>query len=142
MSVTKPQKLKTQNDMKIPLFEESVPAGFPSPAEDFIEKKMSLDEHLISHPAATYFVRVVGDSMIGAGIFPDDILIVDKSLEPQNNNIVIAALEGEFTVKRIVFRGEEIVLLPENKNYKEIKITKESDFEVWGVVTFVIHGVR
>lgn len=141
MSNSKPQKIVFSRKDKFPLFVESVKAGFPSPADDFIDKKMSLDEFLIKHPAATYFVRVEGDSMIGAGIFPGDILIIDKSLQPKNKSIVIASLNGEFTVKRFEKRNEQIYLVPANSNYKEIKITAEMDLEIWGVVSFVIHKV-
>jgi DNA polymerase V len=116
-----------------------VTAGFPSPAEDYIEGKLDLNEHLVKHPAATFFVRVTGDSMIDAGIHPGDILIVDRSLEAADKKVVIAVVEGELTVKRIRLINEKIVLMPENENYKPLQINKETDFEIWGVVTNVIH---
>lgn len=126
--------------MKLPLFAVSVKAGFPSPAEDYLEQNLDLNEHLIKHPAATFFVRVEGDSMKGAGIHEGDILIVDRALEPNNGKIVIAVMNGEFTVKRIRIERDQILLEPENPQYLPIPIPPESDFEVWGVVTFAIHS--
>lgn len=125
--------------MKLPLFEVPVKAGFPSPADDYLEQNLDLNEHLISHPAATFFVRVDGDSMTGAGIHKEDILIVDRSLEPTNGKIVIAVINGEFTVKRIRITPGKVFLDPENPNYKTMEINPNSDFRVWGVVTFCIH---
>jgi DNA polymerase V len=125
--------------MKIPFFAVPVQAGFPSPAEDYLEQNLDLNEHLIQHPAATFFVRVDGDSMKGAGIHRGDILIVDRALEPVNGRIVIAVVQGEFTVKRIRICAEKISLEPENPHYKSIEIDPNSDFRVWGVVTYVIH---
>ena len=122
-----------------PLFMVPVTAGFPSPADDYIEGKLDLNRHLIKHPAATFFVRVAGDSMIDAGIHPGDILIVDRSLEPADKKVVIAVIEGELTVKRISRLKGKILLMPENENYKPQQVSKNSDFEVWGVVTNVIH---
>ena len=121
------------------LYSSSVSAGFPSPADDFIDTKLDLNEHLIRHPSATFFVRASGDSMIGAGIHSGDILIVDRSLEAANNAIVIAALEGELTVKRFKKKNGRVFLLPENKEYKIIDITHNETFSIWGVVTYVIH---
>ncbi|RPJ13176.1 MAG: translesion error-prone DNA polymerase V autoproteolytic subunit [Desulfobacteraceae bacterium] len=122
-----------------PLFMVPVMAGFPSPAEDYIEGKLDLNRHLIKHPAATFFVKVAGDSMIDAGIHPGDILIVDRSLEPADKKVVIAVINGELTVKRIRMKNGRIYLMPENKNYKPVEIEKEMKFDVWGVVTNVIH---
>ena len=119
----------------------AVEAGFPSPAEDYIEGSLDLNKHLIKHPAATFFVRVSGDSMINAGIYPGDILIVDRSLEAIDKKIVIAVIDGELTVKRLKHRDNLLFLEPENEAYLPIKITKEMSFEVWGVVTNVIHKV-
>jgi DNA polymerase V len=116
-----------------------VAAGFPSPAEDYLEGKLDLNKHLIKHPAATFFVRVTGDSMIAAGIHPGDILIVDRSIEPADKKVVIAVIEGEMTVKRIRMTDGKIVLVPENENYKPLQIEAEMNFKIWGVVTNVIH---
>ncbi|MBA3036641.1 MAG: translesion error-prone DNA polymerase V autoproteolytic subunit [Desulfobacterium sp.] len=122
-----------------PLFMVPVTAGFPSPAEDYIEGKLDLNKYLIKHPAATFFVKVAGDSMIDAGIHPGDILIVDRAIEPADRKVVIAVIEGELTVKRIRMIKGKIYLMPENENYKPIEIEKEMKFDVWGVVTNVIH---
>ncbi len=124
----------------LPLFTSTIKAGFPSPADDFVENKLDLNTYLIDHPTATFFVKVSGDSMINAGIFSGDILIVDKSLEAKDKNIIIAIINGEFTVKRFRKKGNDIYLVPENPNYKAMKIKETSNFEVWGVVTYVIHS--
>lgn len=122
----------------IPLFFSPVPAGFPGVAEERIESTLDLNEYCIKHPAATFYVKSSGLSMIGVGIGDDDILVVDRSLEPRNNSIVIAVVNGEFTVKRILKRKGQVSLMPENPLYSPIVITEEIDFEVWGVVTHVI----
>ncbi|HJR06217.1 MAG TPA: translesion error-prone DNA polymerase V autoproteolytic subunit [Pyrinomonadaceae bacterium] len=124
-----------------PLFLASVSAGFPSPAEDYIEGRLDLNRHLIKHPAATFFVRVAGDSMIGSGIHPGDILVVDRALEPQDSNVVIAVVDGELTVKRISQRHGKLFLVPDNQAYQPLEILEEMEFEVWGVVTSVIHNL-
>jgi DNA polymerase V len=124
-----------------PLFLASVSAGFPSPAEDYIEGRLDLNRHLIKHPAATFFVRVAGDSMINAGIHPGDILVVDRALEPQDSNVVIAVIDGELTVKRISQSQGKLFLVPDNQAYEPLEILEEMEFEVWGVVTSVIHSL-
>ena len=123
----------------LPLAGSKIPAGFPSPADDFVEGTLDIATHLIKHPAATFFVRATGDSMEQAGIYTNDILVVDRSLEAQNNDIVIAALDGELTVKRIRFSQKKVTLLPENDSYAPVTISKDHDFHIWGVVTYVIH---
>ncbi len=123
--------------ISLPLYVSTIKAGFPSPADDFLDKSIDLNEHLISHPAATFLVRVSGDSMINAGIFNGDILIVDKSIEPKNRDIVIAVIDGEFTVKRLIKSKNGNFLYPENPNYKAIKLNEES--QIWGIVTYVLH---
>jgi DNA polymerase V len=125
----------------LPLFLSQVPAGFPSPADDYIDKTLDLNECLIKHPAATFFVRVAGDSMIEAGIRSKDILVVDRSLEATDQKIVIAVLDGELTVKRIRKKNGRLFLVPENGDFKPLEVTPERRFEVWGVVTYVIHAV-
>jgi DNA polymerase V len=122
-----------------PLFEAGVSAGFPSPAADYEEGRLDLNSHLIRNPAATFFVKAVGDSMVGAGIHSGDLLVVDRSLEPRDKNIVIAVINGELTVKRIRIRKRRITLEPENEDYPSQEISEETEFEVWGVVTSVIH---
>lgn len=126
--------------MKLQLFLNPVPAGFPSPAADYIDKSIDLNEVLIKNKPATFLVKALGDSMIGAGIFSGDILIVDKSITPANKNIVVAILNGEFTVKRFIKEKNKILLRPENSKYKDFEINLEDDFKIWGVVTFVIHN--
>jgi DNA polymerase V len=125
----------------LPLYLSPVAAGFPSPASDYIETKLDLNDYLVKHPAATFFVRVSGNSMKKAGIFNEDILIVDKSLTPQQNSIIVAQINGEFTVKRYRKEKGKIILYPENEQYSPMPITEGMEFEVWGVVTNVIHRV-
>ena len=124
---------------KRPLFMVPVSAGFPSPAEDYIEGNLDLNKHLIKHPAATFFVKVSGSSMIDAGIHAGDILIVDRSLKPVNKKVVIAVVNGELTVRRIRVTKDKVFLISENRDYKPLQVEEEMDFEVWGVVTNVIH---
>ena len=124
-----------------PVFVARVPAGFPSPADDYIEGKLDLNQYLIKHPAATFPVRVTGDSMEGAGIRSGDLLIVDRSLEPKDGNVVIASVDGELTVKRLSLRQGKLVLLPDNDKYPPMEISGDAAFEVWGVVTHVIHSL-
>jgi len=137
--ITKICNFEKRKDGKLPLFIEPVFAGFPSPADDFIDKKLDLNEHLIKHPTATFFVRVAGDSMQKAGIHNGDILIVDRSLEPRDNSIVIALLDNEFTVKRIKKQKGNLYLVPENSRFKPTRVNEDMDFEIWGVVTHAIH---
>ena len=129
----------TSTTLSMPYFENGVSAGFPSPAEDHMHSKIDLNNLLIENPSATYYVRVNGDSMLGAGILSGDLLIVDRSIEVTNNCIVVAHLDGEFTVKRIKKIKNKIFLQAENNNYKPIEITKEMDFELFGVVAHAIH---
>ncbi|XBS22536.1 translesion error-prone DNA polymerase V autoproteolytic subunit [Methylomarinum sp. Ch1-1] len=123
----------------MPLFTGKVAAGFPSPADDYVEKTLDLNELLIQKPAATFFVRAEGESMLGAGIHPNDILVVDRSIEPAVGKIVICALNGELTVKRLKSLGRNMVLAAENPDYADIVVDEEVDLVVWGVVTNVIH---
>ncbi len=124
-----------------PVVGQRVPAGFPSPATDYIEGTLDLNEHLIKHPASTFFFRVDGLSMVEAGIFPEDILIVDRSLEPAHNKIIVAVYDGELTVKRLRIEGGNYYLCSENKDYPDICVDQELEFFVWGVVSYVIHQV-
>ena len=144
MKITKVESIyKPDQSSKCPrpLFTTHVSAGFPSPADDYIEGQLDLNKHLIKHPAATYFVRVTGDSMIDAGIHNGDILIVDRSLEPKDKNVVIANVDGELTVKRIRIQGDNLLLVAENQNYPTRQIKQNMEFEVWGIVTNVIHSL-
>ncbi|HEA26200.1 MAG TPA: translesion error-prone DNA polymerase V autoproteolytic subunit [Ectothiorhodospiraceae bacterium] len=123
----------------IPIYGHKVAAGFPSPADDYIEGQLDLNEHLIPHKEATFFLRVSGDSMINSGIHSGDLLVVDRSIEPKNNKIVIAALDGELTVKRLAIKRGKTWLMPENDDFSPIEVKDEQDMVIWGVVTSVIH---
>jgi DNA polymerase V len=125
----------------LPVFLGRLAAGFPSPADDYIEGRLDLNRHLIKHPAATFFVRVSGDSMIDAGIHHGDLLVVDRSLDAVDGNVIVAALDGELTVKRLSTRGESLRLLPANADYQPIEILTQQSFEIFGVVTNVIHAL-
>jgi DNA polymerase V len=125
--------------LSLPLVQSRVSAGFPSPADDYLEIKLDLNKYLIQHPTATFYVRVKGDSMENAGIFDDDLLIVDRAKDSKDLDIIVGVLDGEFTVKRLVKKAGRVFLHPENDNYKPIRIEEENDFRVWGVVTYVIH---
>jgi len=132
---------ETRTRLEVPLFTAGISAGFPSPADDFIDRKLDLNEFLVAHPAATFFVRVEGTSMIDAGIHPGDILIVDKAVEAKPGSIVIAVIDGEFTVKRYHCAGGRRLLLAENPSFRPIEVTEGMAAEVWGVVNYVIHKV-
>ena len=123
----------------IPIFTSRVQAGFPSPADDHLEDTLDLNTHLIHHKEATFFVKAQGESMIGAGIHQGDILIVDKSLSPKSGKIVIAVVDGEFTVKRLHKYKGNITLKAENSEFEDIKIKGTDELIIWGVVTSVIH---
>lgn len=122
-----------------PLFMTSVSAGFPSPAESYIEGHLDLNRHLIKHPVATFYVRVAGDSMMGAGIHPGSILVVDRAVEADDGDIVIARIGDELCVKRLRVRRGRIWLMPENDSYQPIEVIESMDFEVWGRV---MHSIR
>ncbi len=126
---------------KFPLYSCKISAGFPSPADDHLEKNLDLNNHLVKHPAATFFVRVSGDSMINAGINDNDILIVDRSLKPSHGKIVIAVVDGQMTVKRLYKQSGKLILMPENTTYKPIQVTEDMTIEIWGVVVTAIHSV-
>ena len=125
----------------LPLFMGKVSAGFPSPADDYIEKTLDLNELLVQKPAATFFARAQGNSMTGAGIFPNDILVVDRSIEPVSGKVVICAIDGELTVKRLIMDNGQWKLQSENTDYPDIMIYEEIDMVIWGVVTNVIHSL-
>jgi DNA polymerase V len=127
--------------LSIPFFEDSVSAGFPSPATDYCEKTLDLNQLCIKRPAATYFVRAQGDSMLGAGIFSGDVLVVDRSLEARHGDVVIAELYGEFTVKKLELKPQ-LQLVPMNPEYRPVIIPEGAQLEIFGVVTTVIHSLR
>lgn len=116
-------------------------AGFPSPADDYVEKKLDLNELLIGNKQATFFMRASGNAMTGAGIHDDDILIVDRSLTAAHRKIVVAALDGELLVRRLLRSGAGVTLTAENSDYASIEVSEDISFEIWGVVTRVIHAV-
>jgi DNA polymerase V len=125
----------------LPFYSCAVSAGLPTSADDHTEGSLDLNQHLIKHPASTFFVRVSGDSMILAGIHEGDILVVDRSLEPRHGKVVIAAIDGHLTVKRLCKIQDRILLMPENENYQPIELQEGNDMVIWGVVTNVVHGV-
>lgn len=125
--------------LKRPLIGAHVPAGFPSPAQDYIEGMLDLNEHLVRHPSATFFMHADGYSMKNAGINPGDLLIVDRALEASSNKIIIAIVDGELTLKRLKIEGGRYYLIPENDEFEPIVIEEDVDFVIWGVVTYVIH---
>jgi DNA polymerase V len=128
-------------DVTIPISNNTVSAGFPSPADDFKEKRISLDKTLIKNKEATFYARVSGKSMIDAGLDDGDLLIIDRSMEAEHGKIAVCFLDGEFTVKRLHIEKNTITLMPENKSYKPIKVSKDTDLLIWGVVTYVIKAV-
>ncbi len=134
-------RLSENSFYRIPLYQSSVTAGFPSPAEDEIEQMLDLNELLIKHPASSFFLRVSGFSMIKAGIHHNDILIVDRSIEPTHGKIVIAVVNGELTVKRLHIQNSKVSLVAENDAYAPIEISEGVELHIWGVVTSVIHTV-
>jgi DNA polymerase V len=137
-------QLLPSSELRLPLFGSRLRAGFPSPADDYLEGKIDLNKYLVEHAASTFLVRIDGDSMTGAGIFPGDIAIVDRSLvdselKAMHNKIVLAVLDGEFTIKRLCVKGKAVSLVPENDKYRPIVVSEGSDFAVWGVVR---HSIR
>jgi DNA polymerase V len=125
----------------LPLAMCRVEAGFPSPADDYMDGSLDLNEHVIKHPAATYFVRATGDSMTGAGIFDGDLLIVDRSLEPVHGRVAIVEIDGQLTVKRLHKLNDRVLLQSENENYPPIELQEGNEALVWGVVTHVLHDL-
>ena len=120
---------------------QGISAGFPSPADDFKEVRISLDRELVKNGDATFYARVSGDSMIGAGLNDGDLIVIDRSLNPEHNKIAVCFIDGDFTVKRIIKKGRSLYLNPENKNYKAIRIDEENDLIIWGIVTYVIKSI-
>lgn len=133
------ERLKNQSFYQLPVFSSKVQAGFPSPADDYIEGYLDLNTKFIKHPSSTFVLQAIGDSMVDAGIFSGDWLLVDRSIEPLNGRIVIAAVNGELTVKRLSKKAGKVQLLPANPKFKPIEITEDSDMVIWGVVTLVLH---
>ena len=128
--------------LKLPLAGSPVSAGFPSPAEDYIEMALDLNKELIKHPEATFYARVKGYSMIDAGIEDGDLLVIDKALDQKDGDIAVCFIDGEFTLKRLALKEDCIYLIPANTEYKPIKITEDNDFLIWGILAYVIHKPR
>tara|TARA_B100000989_G_C19526058_1_gene466930 strand:- start:3075 stop:3509 length:435 start_codon:yes stop_codon:yes gene_type:complete len=135
-------KPKKGNNLGQWLVEQGISAGFPSPADDFKEIRISLDKELVKNKEATFYARVSGDSMENAGLSDGDLIVIDRSLNPENNKIAVCFIEGDFTVKRIIKKGKELYLKPENKNYKKIIIKEEDQLMIWGIVTYVIKKIK
>ena len=126
------------NNLEAILINAGISAGFPSPAGDFKQERISLDEELIKNKEATFFARVSGESMINAGLEDGDLIVIDRSIEPSNNKIAVCFIEGEFTVKRIIVKKDKVWLKPENSNYKAIEVKDNDQLVIWGIVTNVI----
>lgn len=124
------------------LIEQGISAGFPSPADDFKEVRISLDKELVKNKEATFYARVSGESMVGAGLDDGDLLVIDRSLNPENGKIAVCFVDGDFTVKRIVKKNNSLFLKPENKNYLKIKIDENNKLVIWGIVTYVIKKIN
>ena len=122
--------------------QDGIHAGFPSPATDYMTQAIDLNKELVRHPAATFYGRVVGDSMIDAGVEEGDILVIDKSLEPRDGDMAVCFVDGEFTLKYLRMKDDELTLVPANPNYPQIHISEGVEFRMWGVVTYIIKKVR
>lgn len=131
----------TETELELPYVNEGISAGFPSPALDFVNLTIDLNKHLIKHPSATFYGRVKGQSLKNAGIHDGDLIIIDRSIEPTNGKIVVCYIDGEFTAKRIKRTKNELLLMPENEDYKPIKIEEENNLIIWGIVTHVIKSL-
>lgn len=126
------------SSLALPYADQGIQAGFPSPAQDHISESIDLNREIVSHPASTFYGRVSGESMIGDGIDPDDIIVIDRSLEPMDGDLAVCCLEGEFTLKRIKLEADSVWLIPANEAFDPILVTPECRFEIWGVVTYTI----
>lgn len=140
-TVSLPIPVAPRTSLQRPLYLSRVQAGFPSPADDYVQEAIDLNEHLIRRPTSTFYVRVSGDSMVGAGIHDGDILIVDRAEEPKDEAIVVAALDGDLTVKRLRTVHGALYLMPENDAHAPIEVSSDADLVIWGVVQHVIHSV-
>ncbi|AWG24857.1 LexA family protein [Flavobacterium kingsejongi] len=129
------------SDAGLPFAADAISAGFPSPAQDFMESTIDLNKELTDNPLATFYIRVNGNSMINAGINDKDVLVVDRSLEPRDNKIAICFIDGEFTVKRLRLEKDCLYLMPENDSYTPIKVTEDNQVIIWGIVTYVIKKI-
>ena len=128
----------TESNLEMPYISSGIKAGFPSPAADFDGSRISIDQIVVKNAVATFYAKANGHSMTGAGIDDGDILVIDKSIEPQDGKIAVCFIDGEFTVKRIKVQENSLLLLPENKLFEPIEVTQENDFIIWGIVTYVL----
>lgn len=133
--------VSTDEPIELSVAGSNISAGFPSPADNFIEDILSLDRELIRNKEATFYARVEGTSMEDANIHDGDLLVIDRSIEPQNNKVSVCFIDGEFTVKRLNIKEDHILLMPENKKFSPTKVTDENEFLIWGIVTYVIKAV-
>ncbi len=143
MSVLQVFKADISTALPLVYADAGIRAGFPSPAQDYITESIDLNRTLIRHPAATFYAKVVGDSMCEEGITEGDILVIDRALEPEHGDLAVCWLDGEFTLKRLCMRGRNrILLMPSNRRYRPIEVTPDNDFSVWGVVAYTIKANR
>lgn len=135
--------IDTTTELPLQYADGGIRAGFPSPAQDYISNSIDLNKELIEHPASTFYAKVVGDSMSGEGITEGDILVIDKSVEPEHGDLAVCCLDGEFTLKRLNFAsGNHLYLMPSNRKYRPIEVTRDNSFMVWGVVLYTIKANR
>lgn len=132
------KKIEESSDLELQIFDSRIQAGFPSPAQGSFADSIDLNHELINNPAATFCAKVIGDSMIDSGINEGDMLIIDRSIEPSDGDIAVCFIDGDFTVKRILINNDEISLVPANRKYPVIRVPKESNFVIWGVVSHII----
>ncbi|MDE6396133.1 MAG: translesion error-prone DNA polymerase V autoproteolytic subunit [Muribaculaceae bacterium] len=128
--------------LNLPFADGGIQAGFPSPAQDYISESIDLNREIVTHPASTFYGRVAGESMIGEGIEPDDIIVIDRSLEPMDGDLAVCCIDGDFTLKRIHLEKERVWLIPANEAFDPILVTPDNRFEIWGVVTYTIKRSR
>lgn len=134
--------IEISTSLPLPLADAGIRAGFPSPAQDYMDIAIDLNQELVRHPSTTFYGRVKGDSMEDAHVFDGDILVIDKSLEPQNNDMAVCYLDGEFTLKYIELTDDGVSLIPANSKYPVIKVTESQELIIWGVVTYIIHKAQ
>ncbi len=132
----------TEEPLYLTFSDSPVHAGFPSPADDFLEGRLDLNKALIKNPSSTFYARVKGESMVGDGVSDGDLLVIDKSLTPYSNCLAVCFLNGEFTLKRVKIEGDSLWLIPSNDKFKPIQVNKENDFTIWGIVSYIIKKVK
>ncbi len=135
-------KADTTSSLPLPIADEGIRAGFPSPAQDFMDLSIDLNQELVKHPSSTFYGRVKGDSMMDAGVHDGDVLIIDKSLEPKDGDMAVCFIDGEFTIKYIKIEEKVIWLVPANKNFQPIRVTEDNNFLIWGIVTYCITRIN